>query len=54
MNKFENIPIRLNFVLFLAFPYGLVSTRWFIIENLNKYNIVKLLFGFLDFCKILN
>jgi len=32
----------------------LVATRSFIIESLKKINIVKLLFEFSDFCKVLN
>jgi len=55
MNRFEHIPTRLNFdLLKKLFFLILVSTKWFIIESLNKYNIVKLLLGFLKFCTVLN
>ncbi len=32
----------------------LVATKSFIIQKFKKFNIVKFLFGFSNFCKVLN
>jgi hypothetical protein len=39
---------------FLVFPSSPIVHEVIYDESLNKYNIVKLLFEFSDFCKLLN
>jgi hypothetical protein len=39
---------------FGTFPFDSSVHEVIYNESLNKYNIVKLLFGFSDFCKVLN